>query len=73
MKINIVGCGLSGITAAIVLKEQGHQVEIFETRNHIGGNCYDTSVNNVTMHVYGPHMFHTNDDQVWQFLNRLIL
>ena len=70
MKINIVGCGLSGITAAIVLKEQGHQVEIFESRQHIGGNCYDTTVNNVNMHVYGPHMFHTNDDQVWEFLNQ---
>jgi UDP-galactopyranose mutase len=41
MKINIIGCGLSGITSAILLKEQGHDVEIFETREHIGGNCFD--------------------------------
>jgi len=70
MKINIVGCGLSGITSAIVLKSLGHQVEIFEKRNHIGGNCYDTSVNNVRTHVYGPHFFHTNNEGVWSFLNR---
>ena len=35
MKINIIGCGLSGITAAILLKEKGHSVEIFENRHHI--------------------------------------
>ena len=41
MRVVIIGCGLSGITSAILLKEQGHDVEIFETREHIGGNCYD--------------------------------
>ena len=44
-KINIIGCGLSGITSAILLKKRGYEVEIFETRNHIGGNCYDSNVN----------------------------
>jgi UDP-galactopyranose mutase len=70
MKINIIGCGLSGVTAAILLKEQGHDVEIFETRNHIAGNCYDEKQDGVTVHKYGSHIFHTNDEDVWEFLNR---
>lgn len=70
MKINIIGCGLSGITAAILLKEKGHDVEIFETRSHVGGNCYDEKVDGITVHKYGAHIFHTNDEDVWTFLNR---
>ena len=70
MKINIIGCGLSGITSAILLKEQGHDVEIFETREHIGGNCYDEKIDGITVHKYGSHIFHTNDKGVWDFVNR---
>ena len=70
MKINIIGCGLSGITSAILLKEQGHDVEIFETREHIGGNCYDEDMHGIKVHKYGLHCFHTNDKNVWDFLNR---
>ena len=70
MKINIVGCGISGITAAILFKAKGHSVEIFETRPHIGGNCYDSLLNGIRVHNYGAHIFHTNDDEVWEFLNR---
>ena len=70
MKINIVGAGLSGVTAAIVLRSQGHDVEIFETREHIAGNCFDGPINNIMVHQYGPHAFHTNDERVWKFLNR---
>jgi UDP-galactopyranose mutase len=70
MKIKIIGCGLSGITSAILLKSFGHEVEIFENRNHIGGNCYDSNLNGIYVHNYGPHIFHTNDEEVWEFLNR---
>ena len=70
MKINIIGCGLSGVTAAIRLKEKGHDVEIFETRNHIAGNCYDHKTDGVTVHEYGSHIFHTSNEKVWEFLNR---
>ena len=47
MKINIIGCGLSGITSANILKSQGHDVEIFDTRDHIGGNCYDEDIEGI--------------------------
>jgi UDP-galactopyranose mutase len=70
MKANIIGCGLSGITSAVILKSRGYDVEIFDTRSHIGGNCFDEKINNVTVHKYGPHIFHTNDVDVWDFLNK---
>ena len=70
MKAKIIGCGLTGITSAILLKEKGYSVEIFDCRDHIGGNCYDEKRNGITVHKYGCHIFHTNDDEVWSFLNR---
>jgi UDP-galactopyranose mutase len=71
MKIaKIIGCGLSGITAAILLKEKGYKVIIFEKRRHIGGNCYDEVINGTNVHKYGPHLFHTNDEEVFLFLSK---
>lgn len=70
MKIKIIGCGLTGIVSAILCKERGHEVEIFETRNHIGGNCYDSNISGTIVHNYGPHIFHTNDEDVFNFLSR---
>jgi UDP-galactopyranose mutase len=70
MKVKIVGCGLSGITAAVLLKERGHDVVILDTRNHIGGNCYDSNICGTIVHNYGPHFFHTDDDEVFNFLSR---
>jgi UDP-galactopyranose mutase len=70
MKIAITGAGLSGATAAALLKRAGHEVEVFECRPHIGGNCHDSLVGEVTVHTYGPHILHTNDAGVWAFLSR---
>jgi UDP-galactopyranose mutase len=69
MNITIVGCGLSSIVAACLLKHK-HNIKIFETRNHIGGNCYDSNVSGTTLHNYGPHIFHTDDDEVFDFLSK---
>jgi len=66
----IVGCGLSGIVAAVLLKEKGYRVKMYETRNHIGGNCYDSNVSGVMMHNYGPHIFHTDDKEVFELLSK---
>ena len=65
MKAVVVGCGL-----AILLKRKGYKVEIFDTRSHIGGNCYDKKMEGVMVHQYGPHGFHTNNEKVWSFLNQ---
>jgi len=70
MNVVVVGCGLSGVTAAVALKDKGCNVKIFETRKHIGGNCYDGLICNTLVHHYGPHIFHTNDEEVFSFLSR---
>lgn len=67
----IVGCGLSGVTCARLLAENGHQVLIIDKRNHIGGNVYDYyNEDGILVHKYGPHIFHTKHKQVWDFLSR---
>ena len=70
MNAKIIGCGLSGITSAILLKEKGYNVTICDIRNHIGGNCHDSNVAGTLLHNYGPHYFHTNDEEVFEFLSR---
>ena len=70
MKVKVIGCGLSGITAAILLKEKGYDIEIFESRNHIGGNCFDSNLAGTLVHNYGPHIFHTDDEEVFSFLSK---
>jgi UDP-galactopyranose mutase len=68
-KAIIVGAGLSAATAATILVKNGYSVEVFETRPHIAGNCYDSEIKGVRVHNYGPHGFHTDDDRVWKFVN----
>ena len=67
----IIGCGFAGATAARVLAERGKNVLICEKRSHIGGNMYDyTDTNGVLIHRYGPHIFHTQLQEVFAFLQR---
>lgn len=67
----IVGCGISGIVIAEqianILKEP---VLIIEKRSHIGGNCYDYVKDGILIQKYGPHIFHTQDEYVWQYLSQ---
>jgi len=70
MNIIIVGAGLFGTTCARLLQDKGHTVQIVEQRPHIGGNCYDVEQNGIMVHKHGPHIFHTNNEEVWEFLNR---
>ncbi|MEO0390675.1 MAG: UDP-galactopyranose mutase [Pseudomonadota bacterium] len=72
MNILLVGAGLSGAVIGRSLAEAGHQITIFEARDHVAGNCHtqrdaDTGV---MVHVYGPHIFHTDDAEVWDYVNR---
>lgn len=67
----IVGAGMTGAVAARTLAEAGKNVLILEKREHIAGNAYDELDDaGVLIHRYGPHIFHTNDEEVWQFLSR---
>lgn len=71
MKINIVGAGLAAATSAAILKEKGFRnINVFESRPHIAGNCYDSNIKGIKVHNYGPHGFHTNDKWVWDFVNK---
>ena len=70
MKVVVVGAGLAGSVAARILTDSGHHVEIFESREHIGGNCHDAWRDGVLVHQYGPHCFHTDKEAVWKFLLR---
>lgn len=72
MKILLVGAGLSGAVIGRELAEAGHDCRIIDARPHIAGNCHterdaDTGV---MVHVYGPHIFHTDDQGVWDYVNR---
>ncbi|MGR3400641.1 MAG: UDP-galactopyranose mutase [Paracoccus sp. (in: a-proteobacteria)] len=72
MKILLVGAGLSGAVIGRELAEAGHDCRIIDSRPHIAGNCHTTRDGDtgVMMHVYGPHIFHTDDESVWDYVNR---
>ncbi|PRY91511.1 UDP-galactopyranose mutase [Donghicola tyrosinivorans] len=67
----LVGAGLSSAVIGRHLAEAGHKVTIFEGRDHIGGNCHTErdAETGVMVHIYGPHIFHTDDEEVWNYVN----
>lgn len=67
----VVGSGLAGVVIAEqIATKLNKKVLIIEKRNHIGGNCYDfKDENNILIHKYGPHLFHTNDKEVVDYLS----
>jgi UDP-galactopyranose mutase len=66
----IVGSGIFGSVFAHELNKLGKKVLILEKRNHIGGNCYTEKIENINVHKYGPHIFHTNDKRIWDYVNQ---
>uniref|UniRef100_A0A6C0I488 UDP-galactopyranose mutase C-terminal domain-containing protein n=1 Tax=viral metagenome TaxID=1070528 RepID=A0A6C0I488_9ZZZZ len=73
MSCLIVGCGLSGVVIAErIANKLNKKVTIIEKRNHIGGNCYDYVEENtgILMNKYGAHLFHTNNEEVWNYINK---
>ena len=68
----MVGAGLSGAVIGRHLAEAGHEVTVIDSRSHIGGNCHTErdAQTGVMVHVYGPHIFHTDDAEVWDYVNR---
>jgi UDP-galactopyranose mutase len=68
----IVGCGLTGVVLAEQFASKlNKRVLIIEKRDHIGGNCYDyvDPDTNILMNKYGAHLFHTNEERVWNYVN----
>lgn len=66
----IVGAGLYGATFARLATDAGCSVLVIEKRNHIAGNVYTQDIEGIKVHKYGAHIFHTNDNQVWDFVNK---
>lgn len=68
----VIGSGIAGSVVARKLAEEGNKkVLVLEKRPHIGGNCYDNlDEHGILIHTYGPHIFHTNKEEVFQYLNR---
>lgn len=67
----IVGAGIAGAVTARKLADHGQKILIIEKRNHIGGNCYDyVDENGILVHKYGPHIFHTNSNEVYKYLSK---
>ena len=66
----IVGAGIFGSTFAYLAKQNGKKCLVIDKRNHIGGNCYTENIEGINVHMYGPHIFHTNRKDVWDFMNK---
>lgn len=67
----VAGAGFAGAVAARELAEAGKQVLVLEKRAHIGGNMYEEENEaGIRIHVYGPHIFHTNDENVFHYIRR---
>ena len=68
----IVGAGLYGSVFARQAADAGKSVLVIDKRNHIGGNVYTEKVEGIDVHKYGAHIFHTNDKEVWDYVNRFV-
>ena len=66
----IIGSGLYGAVFAREAVNRGKSVLVIEKRPHIGGNVYTERIEGINVHKYGAHIFHTNDRQVWDYVNR---
>lgn len=68
----IVGAGFYGSICAYELNKVGKKVVVIDSRSHIGGNCYTENKNGINVHTYGPHIFHTSNEEVWKWINQFV-
>lgn len=68
----IVGSGLFGATFAYKATRQGKKCLVIEKRSHLGGNIYCENIEGINVHKYGAHIFHTNNKEVWDFVNSIV-
>ena len=68
----IVGSGLFGAVFAHEAKKKGKKCLVIDKRNHQGGNVYCEQVEGINVHKYGAHIFHTNDKEIWDYVNQFV-
>jgi UDP-galactopyranose mutase len=68
----IVGAGLYGSVFAHCATKQGKRCLVIDKRPHLGGNLYCENIENINVHKYGPHIFHTSNKEVWNFVNSIV-
>ena len=68
----IVGAGLFGATFAWRARQSGKTCMVIDRRAHVGGNVYCDSIEGINVHRYGAHIFHTNNEKIWRFVNSLV-
>lgn len=66
----IVGAGMFGATFARLATDAGKKCLVIDKRDHIAGNCFSKEIHGIHQHIYGPHIFHTNDEKIWSFVQR---
>lgn len=66
----VVGAGLFGAVVANEITKQGKSCLVIDRRNHIAGNCYTEDFDSICIHKYGAHIFHTNSDLIWHYINK---
>lgn len=68
----IVGSGLFGSVFANKVSALGYKCLVIDKRNHIGGNVFCNETEGINVHQYGPHIFHTNDEDIWNYVNQFV-
>lgn len=68
----VVGSGLYGATFAHMAHRQGKKCLVIDKRPHLGGNIYCKNIEGINVHKYGAHIFHTNNKEVWDFVNSIV-
>ena len=68
----IIGAGLFGATFAYKAKQAGKTCLVIDKRSHLGGNVYCENIEGINVHIYGAHIFHTSNKEVWNFVNSIV-
>lgn len=66
----IVGAGLFGSIFAFEMNKKGKKCLVLEKRSHIGGNVYTQKIDGINVHIYGAHIFHTKNKDIWDYINK---
>lgn len=66
----VVGAGLFGAVFANLANKSGKKCLVIDKREHVGGNVYTQNIDGINVHKYGAHIFHTDNDEIWQFVNK---